>query len=618
MSTTENPVTPEEKVAEVEVTQPATEAQQQEITKKIRLGCDIRELSSIVDTWDALLASGCEEQYYANYIRELDTAILPLISTTKDPAALQAMRELLSKDPVRFEKHIGRVDDKLKSIELGQRSYKGEVLDSPDAVAQAKEEEARLEAVMRGVDRNRLDSIDAAIAQVNTSPSPIKKTYLDTLQTLRLEIVQKGCTYRGVVYESPAQAEHAKQVFAWAQGIYNSVNVADEASVQAALAHLTGANHKATDEFIELLKNALEEIDARKRTVDGIVFDTMEEADTARQDLPVISAVMSGLNPSDEPSLLDAKARLSECKTKVRDKYLSYVEQQLTAYDLKIRTFRDKVCETREEAILLRQEEARVREILAPMNPADEGSMLQARAALEILTTYLKDEPLTTVNRLLNEYDVRIRTFNGVLYETREEAVTVAQEFQIAAAIMQNVSPDNEASILQAQQAMQALTTTIKDARLQELQQIWDAFDLKMRSYGALVFDTREEAQLARDTYQVFMNQFNAMDLDQSANLVILDQYIATSLQEKMRPYATQLVNNVRTVHSRIAYIYHTDSVLDINVHKKESADLYKYIEETLPLMTQYRMRTDNMENLKKKHYASLNMGKKILSFFKK
>ena len=74
------------------------------------------------------------------------------------------------------------------------------------------------------------------------------------------------------------------------------------------------------------------------------------------------------------------------------------------------------------------------------------------------------------------------------------------------------------------------MMTSIKDARLQELQQMWAAFDLKMRTYGSLVFDTREEAQLARDTYQVFMTQFNTMDLDQSANLVILDQYIATSL----------------------------------------------------------------------------------------
>ncbi len=611
MSTTENPITPE-------TVQPGTEEQQRECTKKIRLGCDIRELTSIVDTWDALLACGCEERFYANYILELNTAILPLISTTKDLATLQSMRELLSKDPVRFEKHIGRLNDKIQAIEDSQRSYKGEVLDSPEAVQLAKEEEARLETIMRGVARNDLTSIDDAIAKISASPSPVKKTYLDTLQSLRLEIVQKGCSFRGVVYESPAHAEHAKQVYAWAQGICNSINRTDETAVKAAIEHLTTANHKATDEFTAQLKKALEDIAARKRTVDGIVFETMEEADTARQDLPVISAVMNALNINDEASMLDAKTRLSACKTPVRDKYLTYVEQQLTAYDIKIRTFRDKVCDTREEAALLRQEEAKVREILAPMNPAVESSMLQAQAALEALTTYLKDEPLSTVRRLLQEYDVRIRTFNGVLYDTREEAVTVAQEFQTAAAIMQNVSPDNEQSIFDAQQAMQALTTSIKDARLQELQQMWDAFDLKMRTYGSLVFDTREEAQLARDTYQVFMTQFNTMDLDQSANLVILDQYIATSLQERLRPYATQQVNNVRTVHSRIAYIYHTDSVLDINVHKKESAELYKYIEETLPLMTQYRMRTETMEALKKKHYASLNMGKKILSFFKK
>lgn len=107
MSDFDNPVTP----------QPDQEARQAAITKQIRMGCDIRQLSSIIRTWDALLDSGCEERFYANYITELDTAILPLISTAKDAAALQAMRELLCKNPVRFEKHIQRLDSKLQALE---------------------------------------------------------------------------------------------------------------------------------------------------------------------------------------------------------------------------------------------------------------------------------------------------------------------------------------------------------------------------------------------------------------------------------------------------------------------------------------------------------------------
>lgn len=503
-------------------------------------------------------------------------------------------------------------------ISLEERTYHGIVFESPEAVALAKEEEQRLEDVMRNLSRDDLASIDNAIAQVSTSPSPIKKLYLDTLQRFRMDILQSDCAYRGVLYESPAHAEHAKQMYAWAQGIYNSLNRTDEASVKAARDHLASTNHKAVTEFVDQLDKILGQLDAQKRTVDGITFETAEEADTARQELAQIQAALADLQADDEPALLRAKEMLTACTTRVRDKYLTVLEQHLAAYDLKLRTFRGKVYETREEASTLEQESVKVREILTAMDQTNEASMLEAKAGLEELTTELKNDPLATVTQLLEEYDLRLRTFNGVLYGTREEAIAIAVEYQTAVAIRQKVDPENEESILQAKEAMSALNTSVKDEHLQQLTAMWEAYDKKLRTFGNIIFETREDAQLARDTYQEFMNQFNSMDLEQGANLVILDNYITNTLHERLRDYARGMVSNVRMVQSRIDYILRTHAAIDPATHKQESADLYHFIDETVPMMVKYRMNTDTMETLKKKHYASLNVGKKFLRFFKK
>lgn len=503
-------------------------------------------------------------------------------------------------------------------MELSACIYHGIVFEDPEAVALAKQEEARLEGVMRSLNRESLDSVDAAIAQVNVSPSPIKKLYLDTLQSLRLELVRNGCTFRGVLYESPAYAEHAKQVYAWAQGIYNSLDLSDPVTVTAARDHLAATGHKATDEFVAKLNQILGELDARDRTVNGILFDTREQAEVARQELSAIQAAVTAVRVDDEPSMLAAKKVLSECTTPIREPYLQRIEQLLTDYDIKMRTFRGTLYDTREEVALLEQEAAKIREILTGMNQASEASMLEARDALEALTTELREPPLSTVRALLNEYDTRLRTFNGVLYDTRDEAIAVAQEHQTALTIRQQVDPEDEQSILDAQAAMQALTTSVKEGHLAELQSMWEAYDKKQRTFGNVLFDTREDAQLARSTYQEFITRFNTMDLSQGANLVLLEQYITETLQEKLRDYANGLISNVRMVHTRIAYIVRTDAAINPSTQKQESANLYQFIEETIPLMTKYRFNTEQMEALKKKHYASLNVGKKFLNFFKK
>ena len=594
------------------------EAMQKLTAQRIRQGCDIRYLSSIMQTWDAFLQSGCPEAMYATYLMELDISIAHLISTTKDPVALGGMRDQLQVDPVRYGKYIQRITDKLTAQENELRTFRGILYDTTQEAEQVKEEAKQLDIIMCTVSRDDMESIEKAEMQIRESTARIKDSYLTTLQGYKDALLLQKRTFRGVEYESPERAAYAQHVFTWARDIVNNLNRSDEAAVQAAYDRFVAAEHPAVEEFTQQMQSLLKDFDIQKRTVDGVLFETEEEAQEAHKELYTIAQIMSTLKPDNEASLLEAKEKLSACNTAVKEKYLAYVEKQLQAYDIAMRTFRDKVCETRAEAAILRNEEAAIRDAMAAVQPNHEPSLLHAKLVLSSMTTYLKDEPAASVDRMLQEYDQRVRTVDGVLYETREQAALVIQEKQTAGLILQKVTPENEQSILDAQQEILTLTTPIRDASLDYLKKLWEALDLKLRTFGSFVFETRNQAQIAQSTYSAFMQMFNTMDLEQPQNLVILDNYIEDTLQEMLRPHAKQMVESVRSVLRGIAYIHQTDAIINLTTQKKESADLYQYIEQLLPHMTQYRMRTESVKAIQQKHFASLNMAKKVMSLFKK
>lgn len=88
-------------------------------------------------------------------------------------------------------------------------------------------------------------------------------------------------------------------------------------------------------------------------------------------------------------------------------------------------------------------------------------------------------------------------------------------------------------------------------------------------------------------------------------------------MPSELAPQANAVLDEVRKVLDTRDYILQQETKININTQKKESAELYGQIEAILPKMTQYRMNTTYMEQLKTKHYASLNVAKKLFSFIK-
>lgn len=428
-----------------------------------------------------------------------------------------------------------------------ERGYNGLIFDTAQERDTAISEQQQIEIIMRSVSQDNVESIKYAINEISKFDTQVKTSYLDQLNSYLEKYENNARTYRGVTYDTIEQAQEAEAEYKITRDIFQQLNMNNEEAVKAAYEKISHNKYNVADDFKTQLEAKLHEFDIQHRTVDGILFDTIEEADKAREELNDIINILNTLDPNNEPT------------------------------------------------------------------------MLQAKTTIEAMTTAVKKKYIGQLNEMLYRYDVNVRTFNGVTYDTREEAALVRTEFDTITAIMNTVSPNDEQSILNAQREIHKLTTNIKQSYLEQLTQMWNAYDLQMRTFEQFVFDTREQAENARITKAEFLNRFNSVDFTVYQNILMLENYIEDELNDKIKPEATAMVEDVKDVIRTIAQIRNTDaSITDPVAQKKECAELFKLADKTIPRMIQYRMNPADIQAIRDKHYGSLNVGQKMLNFFKR
>lgn len=600
------------------VAQMEKQRQQEQEIALIWENCNLKNLSSVLSCWDRFVQSDCPPDLYQQHLEELGSAIEAILSRGSGVSALTDLRNQLAEtNEERYRGYIRQAEEKIQAAEIAERTYQGIVFDSAEETAQAQEEEKKLDIIMRMVSPDDEQSIENAILAVSQSSSAIKQRYLDQLNDYKQAIALQKRTFKGVVYETQELAENAQQIYMSMRSIMDELNWNSEDNVLLAYRQLLAMDHPITTENLQQLKNRLDAFDMQKRTVDGILFDTLPLAETAREEYAFIQSRLERWDGNDEAKMLAIREEIASCTTQVKDKYLAFAEKTLQEYDIKMRTFRGTVCDSRELAQRLRDEEKAVADILASVNENDEQSMFTALQNLGNLSTFLKDAPIERVKQMLTAYDIKMRTVEGVLYDSREEAQLVAAELRRAEEIMQTVREDDEQSILKAQQLVLELTTAVRDVKYEQLKQIWEAYDLKVRTYQGIVFETRKQAATAQQVHTEFLEQFNTLDLSQRKSLNTLNYFIEDQIPQELKAQCSKMTDDLKNTLDVIDYIIRTDEKIDLNTQKKESAELHKTIENVLPVMKHYRMNTQQMQALKDKHFASLNAAKKLFSFLK-
>ena len=256
-----------------------------------------------------------------------------------------------------------------------------------------------------------------------------------------------------------------------------------------------------------IIKERLEELDLIYRTVEGIVLETRDEADLAREELKEIQEIMATIvaptkesTLSYENALLEKKDKVNSYKTAVKNKYLAQIDDYLMDFDKKFRNesfFSGSM--TREEAA-----DQRALQYVKTLSVDSYDELDKAREALiEFLPEVgITLEQATAANQYFERCENILNTVDGVVFASREEAAFGRQELAEITEIMKSVEPPTKDSLLSYEkhlfeilELLNPFKTNIKDKYIKLVNDYVQRFDSLFKQISVFKqAETREEA----------------------------------------------------------------------------------------------------------------------------
>lgn len=181
---------------------------------------------------------------------------------------------------------------------------------------------------------------------------------------------------------------------------------------------------------LQEIDDALQRFDVESRTVDGILCATCEEAQVARQQIDEIYRILQAVNNENIETISEAIQKLKSYDTAVASKYQLDLKKRFEQLELFQRTVDGIVFKTTEEAVIARRQADEIQKILYSVNAGYEDieKLREALNKLEIYPDNLAEKYRLELKARLGKLDMRLRTVDGVLYNTPEDANRVRRE----------------------------------------------------------------------------------------------------------------------------------------------------------------------------------------------
>ncbi len=578
---------------------------------------------TILDCIVEIAQGDFDEKIQSEKITELGKLLFDKLSAVNSLDRISSLNAKISKSLNDFKTFnldyiIQEGCEKEAVLETESRTYLSKVYASRKEMLEARSQDEGINHIIKSVDLNNIDEVAKAIDEISMFSNDIKSSYLIKLKETYNELERQQRTYLGVEYGSVDEIKEAQTELDEIKQYLMSVNRSNYDEVKLAYNKICACKYPLVDNYKKEFEGYINAFKSKICNVEGVIFETEDEADLARTELEQIKIIVTNINPNDEESILRAKEDIYAFKTAIKNKYIEETERIWRNYDLNARTWNGRVLNTREEVKIAQNEYEEMQELMKSLDQNDETALLQAKETVGKLNSFLRDEYSAIIDGALNQYDVNIRTVNGKLYDTREQAELFRHETDSVNEIMHSADPNDEASILEAKRRLLELQSEVKEAPLQQIDDMWNQYDLTQRTFENWVFDTREQASNARKTTFEFRNMVETMNLLDQSTVMLLENFVTYNIEEVIKSSVTTIVDEIKDINNSVAQVKQTDSTINPVTQKKESADLYKSVEKLISKMKKYNIDTSEMEAIMNKHYGSLNAGQKLFSFIKK
>lgn len=310
---------------------------------------------------------------------------------------------------------------------------------------------------------------------------------------------------------------------------------------------------------IKELDEQLNQFDIEARTVDGILFENREEASLAKEEKIKIESIFNKVNMDIEEDVVNLKHKIIELRfnTIIVNSYMEIIDKKIEEFDLNARTVEDILFNTREGANKAKEDKLKIEEMINTTDKTDENSLISTK--VEILKIESKlDSTKRIINEIeeaLNQIDLKERTVGNILLETREEAKLARVEKIKLDKIMDNIDLDNEENIKQIKTQIQSenFETTIGEKTIQELNEKLKYIDVNERTVEDILFETREEANLAKDENLKLQQIVSGMDMKNEESLEKAKKQIesASFKTEVVEVYLGRINSSIEIIHSQ-------------------------------------------------------------------
>jgi hypothetical protein len=164
-------------------------------------------------------------------------------------------------------------------------------------------------------------------------------------------------------------------------------------------------------EYINSIDNILLEFDKKARTFEGILFETREEADWAKKVKNDLDNMINGYEQMDEERLLIVLNRIEEYDFKAfthKEKYLQKINERLKIIDIKARIFDGVEYNTREEVLIVKNQNAELMSICSGYENVSEEKLLLLKNKVSN-TDYMSQ----IIEKFISLIDSRINQFEA-------------------------------------------------------------------------------------------------------------------------------------------------------------------------------------------------------------
>ncbi|MED4601243.1 hypothetical protein P9314_11055 [Paenibacillus validus] len=171
------------------------------------------------------------------------------------------------------------------------------------------------------------------------------------------------------------------------------------------------------------VKKSAQQLDEKKRTFEGIVYPSVEEARAAEQEIFDMRSLTQSYDNSTEEGVRALHTELQKFSARLSAPFVEEVEARLRKFEEE-RTFQGVLYSSQQEIAVAKAEWDKANDMFQAnaVSSLEDAEALFARLKQHPFTTKGPEEVILRVEKAIVKIQTDQRTYNGVIYESADEA----------------------------------------------------------------------------------------------------------------------------------------------------------------------------------------------------